>query len=103
MRDIDLLSLTILALLGSGLGSMPAASADARFMLTLATQSNTSATCTAGCGSKFYACEGPCLATPNGTTITPSLTTAGVTNNPNQCRENCSTQMQTCQRNCSLQ
>jgi hypothetical protein len=49
--------------------------------------------------------EGPCLATPNGTTITitPSLTTAGVTNNPNQCRENCSTPMQTCQRNPSLQ
>ena len=68
-------------------------------ILAQANQSNTSATCTAGCSAQFNSCQGPCRTTPSGTTILPSLTTAGVTNDPRQCMQNCSAQLQTCQQN----
>jgi hypothetical protein len=68
-------------------------------ILAQANQSNTSATCTAGCSAQFNSCEG---STPSGTTILPTLTTAGVTNDPRQCMQNCSVQLQTCQQNCAF-
>jgi hypothetical protein len=71
-------------------------------ILAQANQSNTSATCTAGCSARFNSCQGPCRSTPSGTTILPSLTTAGITNDPRQCVQNCSAQLQTCQQNCAF-
>jgi len=71
-------------------------------ILAQANQSNTSATCTAGCSAQFNSCQGPCRSTPSGTTILPSLTTAGITNDPRQCLQNCSAQLQTCQQNCAF-
>ena len=72
-------------------------------VLAQANQSNTTATCTAGCSAQFNSCQGPCRSTPSGTTILPSLTTAGITNDPRQCMQNCSAQLQACQQSCAFQ
>jgi hypothetical protein len=62
----------------------------------------TSQTCMFGCSTQLQTCQNTCTATINGTTVIPSLTTAGVTSNPTTCQTNCSTQLTTCQRNCNL-
>jgi len=62
----------------------------------------TSQTCMFGCSTQLQMCQNTCISTINGTTVVPSLTTAGVTSNPTTCQTNCSTQLQTCQRNCNL-
>jgi hypothetical protein len=35
--------------------------------------------------------------------VIPSMTTVGVTTDPNRCVANCSTQLQQCQRSCALE
>lgn len=66
-------------------------------ILAQANQSNTSATCTARSSAQFNSCQGPCRSTASGTKILPPLTTAGISNDPRQCMQNCSAQLQTCQ------
>jgi hypothetical protein len=61
-----------------------------------------SATCLSGCSTQSLSCQNTCIATVNGTTVIPSVTTAGVATSPNQCLVNCSAQQQQCQRGCAL-
>lgn len=69
---------------------------------TPVTPSSSSATCLGGCSSQQFNCQNTCIATINGTTVMPSITTQGTTSNPIQCQSNCSTQAAVCQRNCAL-
>ena len=66
------------------------------------TPTASSRTCQFGCTSQLQACQNSCISTINGTTIIPSMTTAGTTSSPTACQSNCSSQLQTCQRNCNL-
>jgi len=63
---------------------------------------SSSATCLSGCSTQSLSCQNTCIATINGTTVIPSVTTAGVATSPNQCQVNCSAQQQQCQRGCAL-
>ena len=69
--------------------------------VTPVTPSSSSATCLSGRSTQSLSCQNTCIATINGTTVIPSVTTAGVATSPNQCQVNCSAQQQ-CQRGCAL-
>ncbi len=71
--------------------------------ITPVTPNSTSATCLSGCSTQSLSCQNTCIATVNGTTVIPSVTTVGVTTDPNRCVSNCSSQQQQCQRNCALE
>ncbi len=69
--------------------------------VTPVTPNGSSATCQSRCSTQVLSCQNTCIATINGTTVIPSVTTAGVATTPNQCQVNCSAQQQ-CQRSCAL-
>jgi len=66
------------------------------------TPTASSRTCLFGCSNQLQACQNTCTSTINGTTVVPSMTTAGVTSSPTTCQTNCSSQMTACQRNCNM-
>jgi|HubBroStandDraft_6_1064221.scaffolds.fasta_scaffold292412_1 hypothetical protein len=65
------------------------------------TPTASSQTCMFGCSTQVQSCQNTCISTINGTTLIPSMTTAGTTSNPNTCQTNCTTQLTSCQRNCN--
>jgi hypothetical protein len=69
---------------------------------TPVTPNSSSATCLSRCSTQVLSCQNTCIGTINGTTVIPSVTTAGVATTPNQCQVNCSAQQQQCQRSCAL-
>jgi hypothetical protein len=75
----------------------------AQAAVTPVAPANTSATCMSACSTQSLTCQNSCIATINGTTIIPSMTTVGVTTDPNKCSTNCNSQLTQCQRNCVLQ